>query len=485
MSVIADRKKRARFHVPAQILLALWCLFVVNAWAFHTSIRSDWTSDGVLTVTDSDRELVRGLPGRVDVVIPLNMGPGIEDSLRTRVLLKSARWLEELSHIDQERLVRPILVRVNQDGEKWEQERARRVPALEESDVDRIHFFLDGRRVSLAAEELADFRFPTPLEPEGVAQILVDRTREGIEAALLRLANEDWSQIYVSQGSGEPGLTDPGRNSMQAMRKDLESRGATVEPLRLSITEAIPEDADLLVVVAGGVGSYEPLGAAVERAVQRYLEAGGGVVVLLPGSGVSGLEGLMARRGISVGPGLVAEELPLDQGMVRPAFVGIGRDANPDHPATSPFARRGLQARFSPARVLQVSEGATPLLFSGPGAWVERDGRMARRDPDEAPAPQVLAAASEVDSGRLVVVSSWTPVLSELWRGDSRRFLLSCFDWAAGTSRPLGAGREPVTRKVELSANFRNSFFWTSLAVLPACAFFGGLLVAALRRRNA
>ncbi len=74
MSMIADRKKRARFHVPAQILLALWCFFVVNAWVFHTSVRSDWTSDGVLTVTESDRQLIQGLPSRVDVVIPLNMG---------------------------------------------------------------------------------------------------------------------------------------------------------------------------------------------------------------------------------------------------------------------------------------------------------------------------------------------------------------------------------------------------------------------------
>ena len=110
---------------------------------------------------------------------------------------------------------------------------------------------------------------------------------------------------------------------------------------------------------------------------------------------------------------------------------------------------------------------------------------MAQRDPGESPSPQVIAAASEVGGGRLIVVSSWTPVLNALWQGDSRRFLLSCFHWAAGETQPLGAGREPITRRVELSAPFRNSFFWTALAVLPACAFFGGLLVSALRRRNA
>ena len=110
---------------------------------------------------------------------------------------------------------------------------------------------------------------------------------------------------------------------------------------------------------------------------------------------------------------------------------------------------------------------------------------MAQRDPGESPSPQVIAAASEVGAGRLIVVSSWTAVLNALWQGDSRRFLLACFQWAAGDTQPLGAGREPITRRVELSTPFRNSFFWTALAVLPACAFFGGLLVSALRRRNA
>ena len=247
----------------------------------------------------------------------------------------------------------------------------------------------------------------------------------------------------------------------------------------------MPADTDLLVVVGGGVGDYQPLGAAVERSVERYLESGGGVVILLPGRSICGLEGLMSRAGIDVGPGLVAEEIPLDQGLVRPAFVAVGRDVNPRHPASAPFASQRLNARFSPARVLQLSQGAAPLLTTGPGAWVERDGRMAQRDPGESPAPQVIAAASDVGKGRLIVVSCWTPVLNELWQGDSRRFLLSCFHWAAGETRPLGVGREPITRRVELSAKFRNSFFWTALAVLPACAFFGGLLVSALRRRQA
>ena len=211
MSVLTERKNRARKHVPLQIILALWCVFVANAWIFHSSIRSDWTSDGLLTVTESDRELIAALTGSVEVVIPLNLGPEIEDTLKTRVLLKSARWLEELSQVTPNRLQRPILIRVNQEGEKWAAERARRVPALEETDVDRIHFFHDGRRVSLSAEELADFRFPR-LEPEGVAEILVDRTREGIESALRRLIREEKIQIRISQGSGEPGLNEPGNN---------------------------------------------------------------------------------------------------------------------------------------------------------------------------------------------------------------------------------------------------------------------------------
>jgi len=485
-SELTQRRKKARKHVVAQILLACWCLYVVNVWAFHTSVRSDWSSDGALTVTEQDKELVRSLPGSVEVVVPLNFGPSIEDQLRTRVLLKAIRWLEELSAIAPNRLQRPLTIAVNREGDKWEIERQEYSPVLEVGDVDQIHFFHDGRRLSLSAEELADFKFPNVLEPESTAEILVDRSREVVEAALRQVVKKDWTRVLVSQGRGEPPLDSRQRNSLRLLKKDLEIRGSIVDPIRLSIEESVPKECDLLIIVAGGEGAFVPFRSSVERGIERQLEAGGGVVILLPPVGVCGLEGLMARHGISVEAGLIAENFPVKQGVVRPQFLGVGRHLDPSHPITAPLNQENFTAGFSTARSLLVEKETTGLLYTGPGAWLERDLGAPRRDLDEIPSPKVLAAATEVGEGKLVVISSYSAVLPDFWKGDVRRFLLACFDWASGEDiLPPGSGREPISHQIELTAAFRNSFFWTSFLVLPLSALAGGLLVAGLRRRGA
>ena len=84
---------------------------------------------------------------------------------------------------------------------------------------------------------------------------------------------------------------------------------------------------------------------------------------------------------------------------------------------------------------------------------------MAQRDPGSPLSPQVIAAASEVGAGRLIVVSSWTSVLNALWQGDSRRFRFRVFSglretpsrWVPVVSRLLAGWNFP--HRFEISSS--------------------------------
>ncbi len=480
---IRARRLRARIQVPLQIFLLMWIVWAINLWSFHESIRGDWSQEAQMAVTPSDRALLDALPRSVDVVIPVDLPPTAAGRVRARVLLQALRWIGELSRTAPDAVSPPIQVDVNRQADRWELLRNAR--GLEADAINKIHFFCGERRLALDVEELAIIQEPTLMEPEAVARIVVDRVREAVEAALRQVATDQTTEIRISQGSGEPPLNSSRGPSLVAMVRDLQQRGARVAGHSLAIIETIDEEADLLVVLGGGVQRFDALSASVRREVERFLAEGGGVLLLLPASGETGLEELMAGVGISVLPGLAAQVTAVPNRAVQSSFSVVGERLDPFHPITAPMFSERFAARWTPSRVLEVTQPATALLSTGPSAWLERDRISARRDVEELPGPQILAAAAPVGEGRLVVVGNWNTTLSNLWTGDARRFLLACCDWAAGRDLlPAGAGREPLSFRIELDERLRRSFFWTSFAVMPGCALIGGLLVAWARRRD-
>ena len=481
--IILSRRRKARIHIFLQLSLLIWIVWIVNVWCFHDTVRSDWSRGQHMKVTASDLALLDALPRHVEVLLPIDLQPDASGRVRWQVLFQAMRWIGELNRSAPDAVSPPVQVDVNREAERWEILRAAR--GLEADAVNKVHLFCGDRRLALELEDLAIIRYASPLEPEQVARIVVNRVREAIEAGLRQVVSDETTQIRISQGSGEPPLGASSGPNMARMVQDLEHRGARVVGQDLMNTAMIDSDADLLVVVAGGVGRFEPLGSSARRELERFMEAGGGVVILLPAIGECGLEEMLAGVGISVLPGLAAQVTAVPNLSIRPSFSVVGERLDPFHPITAPMAHSKFAARMTPSRVLEVVQPATALLSTGPSAWLERELSTARRDLHEIPGPQVLAACTEVGAGRLVVIGNWSTVLSAGWLGDSRRFFIACCDWAAGRDLlPAGAGREPLSFKIELDQRLRRSFFWTSIFVLPGCSLAGGLIVSWARRRG-
>ncbi len=481
--IILSRRRRTRIHIVLQLSLLIWIVWIVNVWSFHDTVRSDWSRGQHMQVTDSDLALLDALPRVVEVLLPIDLQPDASGRVRWQVLFQAMRWMGELSRMAPDAVSPPVQVDVNREADRWEILRAAR--GLEADAVNKVHLFCGDRRLALELEDLAIIREASPLEPEQVARIVVNRVREAVEAGLRQVVSDETTEIRISQGSGEPPLASTSGPSLVRMVQDLQHRGSRVAGHDLMTSAMIDAEADLLIVVAGGVGRFEPLGSSARRGVERFLEAGGGVVVLLPAMGECGLEETMAAAGISALPGLAAQVTAVPNLSIRPSFSVVGELLDPFHPITAQMAQSKFAARMTPSRVLEVVQPATALLSTGPSAWLERDTSTPRRDLHEIPATQVLAAAAEVGAGRLVVIGNWSTALPSGWLGDSRRFFIACCDWAAGRDLlPAGAGREPLSFRIELDQRLRRSFFWTSIFVLPGCSLVGGLIVTWARRRG-
>lgn len=97
-----------------------------------------------------------------------------------------------------------------------------------------------------------------------------------ITRALIRLISPESRVVYFLTGHGEADVENPAQTSMSVAKSTLETKNYTVKTLNLLAENKIPEDA-LAVVVAGPA---KPLSAQEVDLLGKYVDAGGGLVVM-------------------------------------------------------------------------------------------------------------------------------------------------------------------------------------------------------------
>jgi len=463
-------------HVALQVLLATWILWVGNAWAFRHSWRIDLTRDRHLTIPEETRQFLRELPKRVDVVVPYGFGTSAADRLGARVLARAVRTIEEFE------LVNPYChlaehVHIGREPLRWQQLREERSIDL----PNRIYLFAGERRETVALEDLAEFD-----EGQDGPVLVRERVPEALAAALLRVVREDAPRMLFTTGHGETAIDDARPDvGIAAWVRDLRDRGIEISPIDIRAQGRIPDEADAIVVVGGEVspeGGFEPFGPDERAVLERFLERGGHLLVFLPFEGQSGLEPLLATRGIAPLAGLVTTA-------ERGAGGGFGAlevsEFDGDHPTTARFRSGEDSLELTSFRALGAESPAVSLLRSSPDSWREMPPLDGVRDADEPLGPFSLAAAAGSDGGRLIVLGSWTPPLDIFYRGETRRLLLGIADWLTGRGGvPAGVGRIDPGDRVHLSPGVTRAFFWTCIVTMPGSALALGLVVWILRRRR-
>ncbi len=273
--------------------------------------------------------------------------------------------------------------------------------------------------------ELLDLdRYPGRARQEGIdrygkaairyhgEKVIVDTSREQtIAGGLLHLARGRPTSVLFLEGHGERSLGEmTGPVGYGEVRQALAQENYSVGTLALMKAGEIPPDADLVIVA----GPKSDLLEAETAALDRYLDRGGHVILLIDPAPLPNLERFAARRGI---------EAPLDIVMDRSnRLMGSDPFTIPiptfrAHPITSASNTPALFAVARSVGTGKSPEGVdlTTVAQTYPEAWaihdLDRAGNPSEepREPEDrkGPVPVMAAASWHAGSGvesRLVVV---------------------------------------------------------------------------------
>lgn len=383
--------------------------------------------------------------------------------------------------------------------------------ALRHSDLS-----LDGARAAALAGEL-DLR-PRDLEDQGAIIVrhrgrvrvvdLVDHVareaspdgepilrRLPIESALVDALVEvtapEQPTLCATSGHGELSMVPvEGEPHWGRLRQRLEVEGYTVVDVG-GLAGGVPAHCRGLLVM----GPAQPLPPDEALAVAAYLGGGGAVLVATlaaldptspqPALPMTGLElvlddyGIGLPQAIASDPGAAVDRLP--------GGFRVDHDGADRYGITAGFAGRRFSVWQLPRVISLTGEGAEALAATTAAGWGETDlttvGATTEADARDLPGGVVIAAASAVDRGRVVVFGSARALSSELEVGAAVELAARAIAWMTGRLSSVSVG-EGVPERIDLvmTRDERTRVFVVCVVVIPL--LFGGAGGLAWRRRR-
>lgn len=209
---------------------------------------------------------------------------------------------------------------------------------------------------------------------------------------LVQIVRDRAPKAYFVVGHGEYDIENIQGGFAQA-RTTLEEKSYEVAPLDLSRTGAVPEDADVVIVA----GPQQAFFDAEVRALETYLNQGGGLLLLVDPNTDPNLDGLLDDWGVTLSDRLILDTS--GQGQV----VGLGPAAPlvtnyGEHPITQAFERG--RSFYPLARPVELDPPeavtATAILLTDEQTQAEQvsaDGNLSV-DPNQPPqGPLTLGVA--------------------------------------------------------------------------------------------
>ena len=150
--------------------------------------------------------------------------------------------------------------------------------------------------------------------------------------AIAQIQRDKQPVVYILQGHGEPSLQEGEGNLSQAVAS-LEDQNYVIKPLNLANNPVVPLDADAVIIATP---QRELLEGEV-KTLQKYLDQGGNLLVMLNASVTSGLENLLSQWGIVLDQRLLVDASGTGQ------LLGLGPATTliteyGAHPITEDFA---------------------------------------------------------------------------------------------------------------------------------------------------
>lgn len=322
--------------------------------------------------------------------------------------------------------------------------------------------FIDPRANPLEADQYGVSRDGSLVVIMGESSQLVELPNEQeITTALVRLANPESRKLYFLTGHGERDLDNAQEPGLNQLSRALKAKSYEIAELNLLVEGTVPEDAICLVIA----GPTRPLSEEEVNILSAYMEAGGGLVVMIEPTAASGVDEVVDHLipyleegwGITLRDDLVVD--PSSTFVLSGISFRYGA-----HPITEKMGN--LATYFPSARSLAIDEESTAgfisqdgLVFTGNNAWgetnielIEQENRVELDEGEDFPGPLTLAISAEnlQNGGRLVVVGdsdfSANSDFRQLGNGD---LAINSIDWASGQEDLISiTPRQPTQRQV-------------------------------------
>ena len=304
---------------------------------------------------------------------------------------------------------------------------------------------------------------------------------------LMRLARDKERLVVYLDGHGERKLDGAANYDLGDFGVQLASRGFKSAPLNLTLAQAVPHNASLLIISSPRV---DLLPAEVEK-LKQYVQRGGNLLWLVDQEPLHGLQPLVEQLGIALTPGSVID--PQAKEMKVAATVAIGAAygkhklfENFNVITVFPFAREVL--------ALDSERGwrITPLIQVAARGWLETgklDNSVAFDKNKDKPGPITIAVALErsveTREQRVAVIGNGH-FLANQYIGNAGNLDLgiNLINWLAGDEN-LIAIQPRATRDAQVELSQRATLFIVIgfLIALPIAFLIAGGWVWWRRRR--
>ena len=353
--------------------------------------------------------------------------------------------------------------------------------------------FIDPEKQPKMAQTYGIFRTDTAIfESNGQTIRVTSPSEIELTGALIRISKDSKKRIVFVEGHSELNVEDKDRNGLFIAKEALIRQGYDVGTVSLLKESAVPDNTSVLVLA----GPRRPVMKEEQDRIHSYVEKGGHLLLLADPDTQTGLETLLARWGICLGPGVLVDlQDRLAQGDLTALLVRT-------------FTEHEITQDLTSAVLLPLSRHITfdeqtgtdwdfvPLARTSPNSWAETNmqGRvvsLSEKEDVKGPLPMAAALSPKKapEEGKphpaIVVIGNSTFASNAFFNfpGNSD-FFLHTTGWLAEERDLISiAPREPALHPFTPNPTQERALIYIQVVLLPLMTFLTGLIVWRKRRR--
>lgn len=481
------RRLRA-VNTTLQILFSIGLALAINYLAANYYKRYDITSAAKYSLAAESKAYIQELTEEVHIIITLPNDSDIPEIARIQSDLR------KLTREYQANARRKGKAYINVEFVDIHRQRGRARELINRYGIEKENVLFVASADKVIEIELPELYNATEGKPSGF------RGEQAITSAILEVTNEKAPKLYFLSGHGEMRIdsVDPLRGLSQ-MGNFLRERSYICESLDLTLSDGIPEDADL-VIIAAPQASLLPEEVDILR---RYLrDRNGRLIIFLDPGRLHGMDDLFYDWGVMV------EDLAVID--IDPKYRTQSGDLIIRHFSKHPISNLLLEyagsAYFGQPRPIRIDPLAKEdprlrvdyLIGTSKQSWAERDFRTQaplQYDADrDIPGPISIATASmrsartelgiSIPGGRVVTFGNSDFIANNRFKtyGNYTLFI-NAVNWSLNRSKLLNISTRPLESYEIIMSQSALQNMLATFAVLPGVIALVGLSIYLIRRR--